>query len=66
MDNDKQRSGFEDDPDYWNQPRTCDHREHQPPMHLVIPPGKQYRHVCPGCGQVTILRNTVRHTLSGR
>lgn len=30
--------------------RTCTHPEHNPPMHLYIPPGQGYRHVCPGCG----------------
>lgn len=39
--------GFFDLPD--NQ-RPCIHPEHNPPMGLYIPPGKGYRHVCPGCG----------------
>jgi hypothetical protein len=30
--------------------KVCHHPEHDPPMHLVIPQGKGYRHICPGCG----------------
>lgn len=33
---------------------TCMHREHNMPSHLYIPPGKGYRHVCPGCKEVQI------------
>ncbi len=48
----KKKSGFEDDP----APARCLHREHEPPSHMVIPQGKLYRHVCPGCGRETVLR----------
>ena len=52
------QSGFEDD----NLPEDsryaiCNHPGHQPPQHLYVPPGKKYRHVCPGCGKVTYLRS---------
>lgn len=39
-------SGFFDLP----KDETCIHPEHNPPTGLYIPPGKGYRHVCPGCG----------------
>lgn len=48
------KGGFEDIPkDTWKQP--CWNPQHEPPMHMVIPPGKQYRHVCPGCHQETVI-----------
>ena len=47
------KSGFEPYPDYVEQ---CLDMCHNPPMHLYIAPGQQYRHVCPTCGQVTILK----------
>jgi hypothetical protein len=31
---------------------------HNPPTHLYIPPGQQYRHVCPCCGAETVMRPT--------
>lgn len=33
----------------------CSHPEHNPPMHIVIPPGKRMRHVCPACGKETVV-----------
>ncbi len=30
----------------------CNHKEHNPPSHLYIPPGKGYRHICPACNNV--------------
>lgn len=48
----ERKSGFEDDP----APRRCMHREHEPPRHMVIPQGKIYRHICPGCASETVLR----------
>lgn len=36
--------------------RPCVSPEHTPPMHLVIPAGMQYRHICPSCGAETVLR----------
>lgn len=35
----------------------CLDPSHPPPTHLYIPPGQQYRHVCPRCGCETILRS---------
>ena len=46
------KSGFEDDP----APKPCRHNEHDPPGHMVIPEGKIYRHICPGCGAEMVLR----------
>lgn len=33
----------------------CRDKQHNPPMHICIPKGKGYRHVCPLCGQVTTI-----------
>lgn len=30
--------------------QPCRHPEHRMPMHLHIPEGYGYRHVCPACG----------------
>ena len=32
----------------------CTHPQHRFPTMLYIPPGKGYRHVCPGCGKEQI------------
>ena len=31
-------------------PPPCVDTQHNPPMHLWIPPGKQFTHKCPSCG----------------
>ena len=49
-----EKSGFFDLPAY----DTCSHPSHNPPMHLYIPHNKGYRHVCPGCGMVTVLNGS--------
>lgn len=49
----KRESGFED----LDEEQPCIHPEHNPPTHLFIPPGKQYRHVCPGCEREVVLRS---------
>jgi len=57
-------SGIEDDPYYGNKNTSynfkikeiCTNPGHNPPMFISIPPGKIYRHVCPGCGANFILR----------
>ncbi len=49
---DKKESGFEDD----QRQTPCVSSQHNPPSHMVIPPGKVYRHVCPSCGREVILR----------
>lgn len=35
--------------------KNCTHPEHEPPGLLHIPPGKGYRHICPGCGRKVVL-----------
>ena len=54
MNNHKEKSGFEDDPESMKLP--CRHPSHNPPMALYISPGKIYKHVCPECGHVTVMR----------
>jgi len=49
---DEDKSGFYDLP---KSEKPCSHPSHNPPSHLFIPPGKGYRHVCPGCGKITNL-----------
>ncbi len=46
-------SGMEDDPNFKED--ACRHHDHKPPGHLVVLPGKRYRHVCPGCGEESII-----------
>lgn len=53
MNNDKDQSGFEDAPCE----HICGHPSHNPPTHLVIPQGKIYNHVCPGCGVTMRITN---------
>ena len=40
---------------------TCQDANHNFPMHLNIPVGKGYRHVCPSCGNVIIVTNAAGH-----
>lgn len=35
----------------------CRHPEHNPPMHICIPPGLKIRYKCPGCGKETVIRS---------
>jgi hypothetical protein len=37
--------------------KQCASPEHNPPMHLYIPPGESYTHVCPACGKETVLKS---------
>ena len=37
----------------------CMSHSHQPPMHLYIPPGESFTHVCPSCGAEVVLKGTV-------
>lgn len=54
----KEKSHMEDDDDNeWGKNWSCIHPEHNPPMHICIPPGKKYVHICPGCGKKTIIRS---------
>lgn len=55
---DHEKSGWEDDPT----PPVCRDPGHEAPNMLYVPPGKQYRHVCPTCGYTVILRSQ-QHTL---
>lgn len=49
---DKKESGFFD---LEKEIQTCTDPEHRPPMHMVIPAGKGYKHVCPSCGTTQII-----------
>lgn len=49
------RGGFEDD-DMPTCLTPCLHPEHNPPMHLYIPQGQRYRHICPACGNEVVIR----------
>jgi predicted RNA-binding Zn-ribbon protein involved in translation (DUF1610 family) len=53
-----EESGFEKIPetDRIEKRIPCRHSEHNPPTHLYIQEGYQYRHVCPACGEVIIVR----------
>jgi len=50
--NNEEESHFED----IEQPKLCKHPSHNPPMHLHIPFGKRYIHICPACRQRTVLQ----------
>lgn len=56
-DDEEPGSGFEDIPG-WEKGGDCMHRGHEPPNMLYVPPGKRYRHVCPGCGKVTYINGS--------
>lgn len=50
-----ERSHFEDiEPSPWLD--KCKDPGHKPPMHIHIPQGKRYVHICPTCGQRTVLQ----------
>ena len=53
-DDPKQGSGMEDDLQF----EPCMNPSHDPPNMLYVPPGKRYRHVCPGCGKVSYIRGS--------
>ena len=56
--------GKEEEGGFFDLPKeeTCNHVGHEPPKHLNIPPGKGYRHKCPGCGKLTEIRPLqIRH-----
>lgn len=48
------KSGFEPAPVRMT---PCVHPSHNPPMQLYIPPGQQYRHICPQCGYTIVLQS---------
>ena len=52
----KEESGFFDLPQH----KMCNHPDHNPPSHMVIPYGKGYRHVCPSCGSISfVMSNSI-------
>ncbi len=53
----KKQSGFEPIGNPLNFPAPCRDMGHNPPSHIVIPHGMQYRHVCPGCGQEAVIQS---------
>lgn len=44
---------IEDEPDNWERVHPCIHPEHDPPINLVLQPGK-YEYTCPACGKKTV------------
>lgn len=52
----EKRGGFEPATPRGEPP--CSHPQHRPPMHLWVPPGTQYRHICPACGFEAVLRHS--------
>jgi hypothetical protein len=38
--------------------KQCLHPEHNPPMHIHIPPGYVYEHICPACGQKRVIQGS--------
>lgn len=53
-----EESGFFDLPElpaYKHKRQFCLDPSHEPPMHLHIPAGQGYRHVCRSCGHTVIL-----------
>lgn len=48
---------IEDASEPWPEIRPCTHPQHEPPNMIVIRPGKQLRHTCPGCGRTVVLRD---------
>lgn len=51
----KRVGGLEPIPDH---ERPCVSPQHLPPMHIHIPYGMQYRHICPSCGNEIVLRSS--------
>ncbi|ARP89779.1 hypothetical protein CAL14_05340 [Bordetella genomosp. 9] len=47
----RKKSGFFDLP----RQEFCTHQEHNAPNGIYVPPGKGYRHVCPGCGREQVI-----------
>lgn len=51
---DQWKPGIVEDPDFKN--GGCNHPQHLPPMHIVIPQGKMLNHECPACKHRTTVR----------
>jgi hypothetical protein len=49
----EKQSGFIKDPDYVPNTNGCTHPAHNIRGIVVIPRGKLYRHVCPGCKETS-------------
>jgi hypothetical protein len=47
--NNEKKGGFYDLP----KDKICNDLNHKPPMHIYIPLGKGYKHICPSCGAIT-------------
>jgi hypothetical protein len=52
IDNIGKKGGFFDLP---KDEKKCNDPEHEAPNMIYIPPGKGYRHVCPKCGEESII-----------
>lgn len=39
--------------------RPCACPQHNPPTMLYVPYGQVYKHICPSCGEVTILHSSM-------
>lgn len=50
------RGGFRPIAEKWV--KSCHHPDHEPPSMLCIPHGMEYVHICPACGQETIMRGS--------
>jgi len=37
----------------------CKYPEHNPPMHIAIPSGYRYIHICPKCGANTVMQDNM-------
>ena len=48
----KEKSGFFD---LHTEKKICNNPDHKVPTGISIPKGKGYKHVCPACGEVTIV-----------
>ena len=55
----KNQSRYEDDIPQCR----CVHVTHNPPMHLHIPVGKKYIHVCQGCGETRTIYSSENYSL---
>lgn len=42
----------------------CTNQQHDPPNHLLVPAGKGYKHICPGCGDIKIIKNEISYKVS--
>lgn len=54
-------SGFEDwfPPNFEDRDHYCNDIDHNPPMNLLVPLGKRYKHICPTCKKIQYLYPTI-------